>query len=211
MFTSKKRVVHLIIVSSIFNFAFSFFVYWLRLPMWLDTVGTIYIAILLGSSYGFCVGLVNNLLFSVILYGYNSTLYYIVSFFVALISGTYSGKAGLLDGCKTKRESVKSSVVYFMKWLVLGLYIFVVSSVIATFFTIVIDYGIPTDYWGNRIYESLLQMAFSGIISTAVSVTTIKLVDVAVTLIIVRILISITPLKYRTNNECVDLYKERMD
>ena len=86
----------MILIACSMNAMLSILVYFFKLPMWLDTVGTIYISIIMGSSFGFCTGLVNNIVFSGFLYGYNSMSYYFVSYLVALIAGKYSKKQMLL-------------------------------------------------------------------------------------------------------------------
>ena len=62
MLTDKKRKTIIFLIAVMQNLVFFVVSYFTKLPLWLDTTGTIYISILLGYQFGFCVGLINILL-----------------------------------------------------------------------------------------------------------------------------------------------------
>lgn len=202
MFTSKKRAVIMIIISCFLNMFLSLIAYMLHLPMWLDTVGTIYISIIMGVPYGFCVGLINNVVFTTFLYGYNSMLYYIISFFVALISGLYSKKNNLIKTFNKRYGTIS-------KWILLSFYIFIASSFLASLFAIFINIGTLNNYYEKKLYEYVFNLYSCSICSTIIAVVSIKFIDVVITIIIVMALIKVTPKKYLTDNFCMDLYRKK--
>ena len=184
----------MILIACSMNAMLSILVYFFKLPMWLDTVGTIYISIIMGSSFGFCTGLVNNIVFSGFLYGYNSMSYYFVSYLVALIAGKYSKK-------HTKRD--------FRYWTTMCILIFSASVPIASVFSLLLDGGIPADYWGEKLYALAQSNSCPHLIATIISVAIIKAIDVLVSVIIVYFAIKFTQDKLLTDKHCVDLYKVR--
>ncbi len=194
MYTTKKRGIQMILIAVFLNLGLSLMVYFLKLPMWLDTVGTIYISVIMGSAFGFCVGLVNNVIFSGFLYGYNSILYYFVSFFVAFVSGRYA-------------VTIKNMRI--QRWFVLGIQILGGSVIIATGLSLWLDSGIPSDYWGQRIYNYLDFAGYPHVISSAVAILIIKAIDVIMSLLLTRVAIHFTPEKLLSDKYCVDLYKTR--
>lgn len=184
----------MIIIAVAMNLGLSLIVYFFRLPMWLDTVGTIYVSILMGSAYGFCAGLVNNVCFSWFLYGYNSILYYFVSLFVAVVAGRYV------------RRLKKMNIGY---WIILGIQIFIGSVVIATGLSLWLDGGIPSDYWGSRIYYQMFSQGYPAFVSTITGISVIKFIDVIASLVLTSAAIRFTPDKILSDEYCVDLYKRR--
>lgn len=194
MFTSRKRAIYMILIACSMNAMLSILVYFLKLPMWLDTVGTIYISIIMGSSFGFCTGLVNNVVFSGFLYGYNSMSYYFVSYLVALVVGNYS-----------KKHPQRN----FRYWTAMCILIFSVSVPTASIFSLLLDGGIPADYWGEKLYALAQSYSCPHLIATIISVAIIKAIDVLISVIIVYFAIKFTPDKLLTDKHCVDLYKVR--
>ena len=194
MYTTKKRGIIMIVIAIIMNLGLSLMVYFFKLPMWLDTVGTIYISIIMGSAFGFCVGLANNVMFSGFLYGYNSISYYFVSFYVAFVAGRNAGAP--------QKMSIN-------KWIILGIKIFFGSVIIATGLSLWLDSGIPSDYWGQRIYNYLDFAGYPNVISSAVAILIIKAIDVIMSLLLTRVAIHFTPEKMLSDKYCVDLYKTR--
>ena len=86
MLTDKKRKTIIFLIAVMQNLVFFVVSYFTKLPLWLDTTGTIYISILLGYQFGFCVGLINSLFSALFFYGYHSIIFYLVSFSVAILS-----------------------------------------------------------------------------------------------------------------------------
>ncbi len=209
LFTSKKRTVIMFIIACSLNIILSGLVFFLHLPMWLDTVGTVYISVIMGSAYGFCVGLVNNV-FSTIFYGYNSAFYYIISFFVALISGLYSKRKKMMNSFNKNEKITETIFIRVVRWIILGAMLFTVSGIIGSVFTLLLDRGVPSDYCGKKLYQLLAASGMESSMATVVAVLSIKFIDVIVTLILVVISIRLTPEKLILDKYCVDLYGKRL-
>lgn len=150
--------------------------------MWLDTTGTIYISIVLGFPYGLCVGLINSMISALFFYGYQSMIYYFVSFAVAF-SADYVVRR------------VRKKYIWIKLWTV----VCVAGSFVAVLLTFFADRGIPADYWSRQLYEYLAASGFHPYLSTALSVTTIKIIDTLLTVIIVAAFIKLTPSKLKSD------------
>jgi energy-coupling factor transport system substrate-specific component len=72
MFTEHKRKGYIFFISVGMNFVLFLLVQILNLPLWLDTVGTMYISISLGFLPGVLVGAINNIFLSLFFFGESS-------------------------------------------------------------------------------------------------------------------------------------------
>jgi hypothetical protein len=66
-----------------------------------------------------------------------------------------------------------------------------------------VDGGVPSDYWGSKLYFSLLENHIGAIISTTVSTSLIKLSDVLVTIVIVMTAYTVTPIRYKLEKHLI--------
>ena len=188
MLTEKKRKLYLFAISILMNLLFFLAAYFLKLPVWLDTTGTIYISVLLFFPAGFVVGLINNTILSLFFFGFNSISYYIISAAVAFTAGICAKK------CKKHR----------MKFLILlSSSIFFVSILLAVPLTFIVDKGIPSDFWGNRLYFQFIDMGMAGYLSTILSVSIVKFIDVIISIALVVLIYILTPLKLKKGDNIV--------
>ena len=188
MLTEKKRKLYLFIISVLMNLLFFGIAYFLKLPVWLDTTGTIYISIILFFPSGFVVGLINNITLSLFFFGFNSISYYIISAAVAFIAGMCAKK------CKKRR----------MKFLFLLLTsVFFVSVLLAVPLTFIVDKGIPSDFWGNRLYYQFIGAGMAGYLSTILSVFLVKFIDVIISIALAILFYALTPLKLKKGDNVV--------
>lgn len=188
MFTNNKRIIHLLIISVIMNLGLFAVCYYLNLPLWLDTTGTVYISCILGAPIGFLVAIINNASQAMFFYGKQAIFFYFVSLLTAYTAGFTFRK---YKGSKIK------------KWIVMTLLLLILEGVSAVLITFSANGGIPSNYWSNRIYYSLLSVGHSPIVSTVISVLTIKIPDVIVSTAIVAAAIRLTPRRYKTTDTII--------
>ncbi len=188
MFTNRKRVLTLMLIAVILNFVLFSATYFLRIPLWLDTVGTIYISCILGSPAGFIVAIINNLTQAIFFYGDKSLYFYFISLLTALIAGKVFEKLN----CKT-----------FKKWAVMLLWLLLVQNCFAVFITLVANGGVPSDYWGKYLYESFIKSGLSDFCATSASVISIKIPDVIISVVIVMTAIKLTPQKLKDDKAII--------
>jgi hypothetical protein len=112
--------------------------------------------------------------------------YYVISVGVALASGVC---------VRIRKRRNKELNLAFAFYLAAA--VFAVSIMLAVPISLYVDGGVPSDYWGSRLYFFLLENYVGRIISTAVSTSLIKLSDVIVTIAIVMTAYSVTPIKYK--------------
>lgn len=185
LFTNKERTIKLILISLIMNFVLFIVSYYLNLPLWLDTTGTIYISCIIGFPAGFLVAIVVNIAEAIWMYGENSLLFYFVSLLTALTAGKVYDRY--------RNTGLK-------KWIVMLLSLIIVSCSSAILITFLVSNGVPSNYWSAYLFEILLKKGCNKIISTCLSVSIIKWLDIVVTLLIVFLAIKITPEKLKTKN-----------
>jgi len=196
MLTEKKRKLYLFTISFCMNLVFFLIAHFLKLPLWLDTTGTIFISLSLNFPAGFLIGLINNTILSLGFFGFNSIFYYIISAAVAL----------------TTSICVKKSKEINMKFaLLLSTSLFFVSVILAIPLTIALDGGIPSDYWGRYLYELFLKNNIHNIVSTIMSVSIIKFFDIIATVIIVIFAYKLTPQKIKNSSNVISTSYRRQE
>jgi len=188
MLTRKKRTVHLFIVATIMNLCLFLIAYFLKLPLWLDTTGTIYITLFFGFPAGFLIGLINNTILSLFFYGFDSIVYYLVSIAVALTAHI----------CIKRSKGIGIKLAF-----TLILFIFIVSIFFVIPLTFRVDNGVPSDYWGHLLYEIMIQNHFISVWATILAVVGIKLLDVIITITIVMSAYKLTPSKLKDSSHVI--------
>lgn len=181
LFTERKRAILVCVVAITINLICSAVVRCLNLPLWLDTTGTVYAAMVLGFPYGFVVGLVNNAFWTIVTHGHNSFAFYIVSMAAALIAAKVSPTPAKMTG---------------RVFAELLLFLFLVSALLAFATTLFVSNGISSDFWGQWLMYYFEGNGMNPICALMFSIAGIKLLDTAVTLIAVSIVLKLTPLKY---------------
>ena len=183
LFTERIRIARLIIISLLMNTILFLLAYFLNLPLWLDTTGTIYISCIIGFPAGFLVSIIINITESIWIYGESSLLFYFVSLLTALASGKIYEKY--------KNTKIK-------KWLLMLICLILVDCTLAVAITFVTSDGIPSNYWSWYLYTIIMEQGVNNIIATFISVSSVKCLDLIVTLLIVAIAIRVTPDKLKT-------------
>lgn len=135
----------------------------------------------LGFPYGFVVGLVNNVFWTIATYGENSFAFYIVSLAVAFVAA---------------RVSPKRAKMTFKVYWELAVVLFSVGAVLASLTTLLVGGGIPVDYWGNWLFAYFESRGIDPILASIASVSVVKALDTVVTLLLVGLALNLTPLRY---------------
>lgn len=183
LYTEKKRIFIIMATSVVMNFSLFIIAYYFKFPLWLDTTGTIYAAVILGSPAGFVVAIVNNLIQAFGFYGAESLLFYIVSALTAFVTGYMM---------KNRKRNI-------LRWLLLTVSLFAVCSLASIIVTLITTEGIPADYWGTMIYNTMIKKGGLPVMSTVVSVSIVKFLDIVVSLIIVMLSVFLTPKAIKSN------------
>lgn len=183
MYTEGKRTFIIMLFSVIMNFSLFIMAYYFRFPLWLDTTGTIYAAVLLGAPAGFVVAIANNLVQAFGFYGADSLLFYIVSALTAFVTGHIM---------KDKKRNIS-------RWLMLMVCLVATCCFASVTLTFITTEGIPADYWGFMIYNAMLKKGIIPALCTTVAVSAVKIPDIIVSLLIVMLSIFLTPKAIKSN------------
>ena len=188
MLTDKKRKTIIFLIAVMQNLVFFVVSYFTKLPLWLDTTGTIYISILLGYQFGFCVGLINSLFSALFFYGYHSIIFYLVSFSVAILS-----------------DVIYHHINKRKKWIVMYFALSFAGGLCASLLTLIFDNGIPADYWTRNWYNYLLVLKVIPFFSTVISILAMKSLDTLISLLLVGLSIKLTPKRIKTDKCIIQL------
>ena len=185
MFTNNKRIIRLILAATFMNLGLFSLAYFLNLPLWLDTTGTLYISCILGAPVGFLVAIINNIVEALFFYGGQSIFYYFVSLLTAYVAG------------KLYKKYIDTRV---KKWFMITIFLILLEGCSAVIITFCVDAGYPSNYWSMMIYQKVINHGYDRIIATIISVLAIKIPDIIITTFIVIFATYLTPKKYRTKD-----------
>jgi energy-coupling factor transport system substrate-specific component len=132
-------IIVLIPVAVGINYAGKFFAEALKLPLWLDSIGTVLAAMLAGPIVGGISGAINN-----IIYGLTAGP---VSFIYALTSIGIGVTAGLLYKAKMFENAFRA--------LISGLIIAIVATVISVPINVIFWEGQTGNVWGDALFAFL--------------------------------------------------------
>ncbi|MGG0644634.1 ECF transporter S component [Sporosarcina gallistercoris] len=112
----------------------------LRLPLWLDSIGTVLSSMLAGPIIGALTGIINN-----VIYGFTASP---VSFVYAITSGVI----GLVVGIMAYRGWIAS----VGRALVLGLVVGVIAATVSTPLNILFWGGQTGNVWGDALFATMI-------------------------------------------------------
>lgn len=138
-----------IIICVLLNLAGKCIAGYFRLPLWLDSLGTVAAIYVCGPVCGVIVGVTLNILYSII-YSWTYACYAIVSVSIAVVAGICISK----DYMKTLLGALTSSF-----------YIALVSCSISVIFNYMFFNGYTNNIWGDGVIESLLGIGFNDLLS----------------------------------------------
>jgi energy-coupling factor transport system substrate-specific component len=140
----------------------------LKLPLWLDAIGTVLASMLAGPIIGAIGGLINN-----IIYGLTMDP-------VSFIYGITSVVIGLTVGIMAYKGWIKS----FGKAFVIGLVVALVSAVVSTPINIGFWGGQTGNIWGDALYTGLVANHFPVWLASFLDELVVDLPDKVATVII---------------------------
>ena len=155
----------------------------LELPLWLDCLGTVFAAYVLGPISGAVVGCTVNIMYS--FRDPSSLIYGITSIFI-----------GLVVGLAARKRYFES----FFKATSLAGGVAIGSVVISTVFNILLYQGKTGNVWGDGVRDFLMERGMAGILASAVGELYVDFLDKLVTILAVYVLIRIVrirPVAYR--------------
>lgn len=170
MWSFKLNTASLVLIPAAvgINYIGKLFAGALKLPLWLDSIGTILGATLAGPIVGALCGAINN-----IIYGFTLDP---VSFIYAISSTVIGIVAGIL--------AYKGKMNTFLKTLLAGFIIAVVSTVVSTPINLALYGGQTGNLWGDALYTICIAHHFPVWISSALDEFVVDIPDkIAVTLI----------------------------
>ncbi|MUK87600.1 ECF transporter S component [Ornithinibacillus sp. L9] len=116
----------------------------LKLPLWLDSIGTVLASMLAGPIIGALSGIINNVIFGLTVDPI-STVYAITSGAIGLVVGVMAYKGWL--------KSIKTAIV-------IGLVVGLVAAVVSTPLNIIFWGGQTGNVWGDAFYAFLVSNNF---------------------------------------------------
>ena len=146
----------------------------LELPLWLDCLGTVFAAYVLGPISGAVVGCTVNIMYS--FRDPSSLIYGITSIFI-----------GLVVGLAARKRYFES----FFKATSLAGGVAIGSVVISTVFNILLYQGKTGNVWGDGVRDFLMERGMAGILASAVGELYVDFLDKLVTILAVYVLIRI--------------------
>lgn len=165
-------------ISVALNIGFYFIAHTFHLPMWMDSIGTAYAAVVLQPAAGLIVAFATNFFQSAVFYGSSSIVYYFVGAVVAISFGVIVRKAGKID---FKRIPL-SALCYI-----------ICGTLVAGLLTIWRTSGIPDSGWERHFYEILLQSGVPSAIACFGGTAVLKIMDGIIIMVLVPVLYALTP------------------
>ncbi|PCG20869.1 ECF transporter S component [Brachyspira sp. G79] len=173
MESKLKYNILIIFIGIIANFALTFLVLLLKVPfLFMDSIGTILTAVILGPTYGALVGIITNIITSI-------TIDYINLHFAVV-----NAIIGLMAGLIAKRYDFTKISVSFIS----GIIIAVVSGIISSPISIVLANGVTTGTVDTYI-KALINSGKSLVVSTTIGTLSAALIDKIVSCLLVTIAI----------------------
>lgn len=92
-----RNYIIIMLISVVLNFSLYYVAHVYHLPMWMDSVGTVYAAVMLEPCSGTFSWLCNQFFQSAAIYGVHSLVYYLISAVAALSFGVTLRKNGYIS------------------------------------------------------------------------------------------------------------------
>ncbi|ADG70877.1 ECF transporter S component [Brachyspira murdochii] len=171
MISRLKYNILIIFIGITANFVFTFLVLLFKIPfLFMDSIGTILTAVILGPIYGAVVGIITNIMTSITI-DYINLHFAIVNVIIGLMAGLIA----------RKYDFTKISVS-----LISGIIIAIVSGVISAPISIVLANGISTGTVDTYI-KALINSGKSLVISTTIGTLSAAIIDKIVSCLLVTI------------------------
>ena len=126
------------------NFLGKLFAELLKLPLWIDSIGTVLASMLAGPIIGAASGIINNLIYGITV-GPISTVYAITSGVIGLVVGIMAYKGWIAN---------------IGKAIVIGLVVGIVAAIVSTPLNIFFWEGFTGNVWGDAFFGILTDKGF---------------------------------------------------
>ena len=134
-----RRYVCFMLIGVVLNLGLYQIAHIFHLPLWMDSIGSAYVAIMLEPAAGLLVAFATNFYQAAMIYGSSSLVYYATSAMAALCIGVLIRKNGII----CRKQYIKAITCYF-----------VCATLIATLLTLWRTNGIADSAW-ERHYISM--------------------------------------------------------
>lgn len=165
----------------------------LKLPLWLDAIGTVLASMLAGPIIGAASGIINNLIYGITVDPI-STVYAITSGAIGLIVGIMAYKGWIAN---------------FQRAIVIGLVVGIVAAIISTPLNMIFWGGQTGNIWGDAFYAFLITKDFPIWLASFGNSIVVDVPDKVVTVIIGFLIFKGLPKTltnvYRSDNEIEEL------
>lgn len=173
-----RNYIIIMLISVVLNFSLYYVAHIYHLPMWMDSVGTVYAAVMLEPAAGLLVGFATNFFQSAVIYGVHSLVYYLISAVAALSFGITLRKNGYIS-----LKRMPKAVIYFV----------VFGTIAATLLTMWVTNGIPDSNWERFFYEKALNYGIPQVFACMWGSFVLKAADGIIIAFLTPILYGITP------------------
>lgn len=158
----------LIPVAVAVNFVGKYIAQVLKLPLWLDSIGTLLAAILGGPAVGALAGAINNIFYGIVTDPV-SFWYAITSVFIGLFAGYFAYKGWT--------RSPLSAVG-------LGIIVAIVAAVVSTPINVILWGGTTGNLWGDSLFTSLRLSGFPVWVASFLDEFAVDLPDKVITVFV---------------------------
>lgn len=168
----------LILIGAVLNLGLYHIAHMFKLPMWIDNVGTAYVAIILEPAAGLLAAFATNFYQASFIYDSSSIIYYIVS-----------ATAALSFGIIMRRNK---TICWKRLPIAMVLYVFSATA-ISYLLTIWRTAGVPDSGWERYFYEMAMGVGVPPFIAGFFGVLVLKTADGCVMALLLPILYGLTP------------------
>ena len=140
----------------------------LKLPLWLDSIGTVLASMLAGPVIGAISGIINN-----VIYGFTADP---ISFVYAITSGVIGLVVGIM--------AYKGWIANVKKAFVIGLVVGLVAATVSTPLNMIFWGGQTGNVWGDALYATLISNNFPQWIASFCDSVVVDVPDKIATVII---------------------------
>ena len=177
----KRKYLIIMALGTILNFIFYSAARIFDLPLFMNSVGTGYAAMMLEPAAGLLVGYVYNFFEALLIYGPESMIYYITTAVTAIGIGLRIRKEGIIE-----IRRLPSTV----------LFITIINTFISGCLTIRRTKGNLEDGWEVGMMETMVENGIPRYVSYFLSAFVFRLIDAAILIIALYLLYKVTPKKW---------------
>ncbi|MEG1431849.1 hypothetical protein [Eubacterium sp.] len=162
MMKTKRRYFIVMALGVVMNEALYAFCHYFQLPLWLDTSGTVFAAVVLEPTAGLIVGLINNFYLAITSGNNQDMLFYAVSAAVAVITGVGLRRNG--------------RIVWRRLPMVMGLMI-LSNCIIVNILMLWVNKGVLGSHWAMIFYNQAIAWGWPEVLSSIFGTCIVKIMD----------------------------------